>query len=100
MTISAVLAAGRTPRELEASISKKYGEEDFYLEKDREYRAERNLFTEFSAEEREKLFGRAPSNVWEGFMSWGSGFFDEKAEPAMWRALNEAVAVWASSRHT
>ena len=75
--IKAVLAAGKTPRDLEASISKKYGEEDFYLEKDREYRAERNLFTEFTAEEREKLFGRAPSNVWEGFMSWGDGVFDE-----------------------
>jgi glutamine synthetase len=74
--IRAVLAAGKTPRELEASISKKYGEEDFYLEKDREYRSERNLFNEFTAEEREKLFGRAPSNVWESFQNWGDGCFD------------------------
>ena len=75
--IKAVLAAGKTPRELEASISKKYGEEDFYLEKDREYRAERNIYTEFDAAEREKLFGRAPANVWESFLNWGDGCFDE-----------------------
>ncbi len=74
--IRTVLAAGKTPRELEASISKKYGEEDFYLEKDREYRSERNLFTEYTAEERERLFGRAPANVWENFQNWGDGCFD------------------------
>jgi glutamine synthetase len=75
--IRAVLSAGKTPHELEASISKKYGEEDFYLEKDREYRAERNIYTEFTPEEREKLFGRAPANVWESFLNWGDGCFDE-----------------------
>lgn len=74
--IKAVLKAGKTPKELEASISKKYGEDDFYLEKNREYRAERNIYTEFSAEDREKLFGRAPANVWESFLNWGDGCFD------------------------
>ena len=76
--IRAVLAAGKTPAELEASISKNYGEEDFYLEKDREYRAERNIYTEFTPEEREKLFGKAPANVWQSFMAWGDGRFDEE----------------------
>ena len=75
--IRAVLAAGKTPAELEKSISKNYGEEDFYLEKDREYRAERNIYTEFTPEEREKLFGKAPANVWESFLNWGDGCFDE-----------------------
>jgi glutamine synthetase len=74
--IKAVLAAGKTPAELEASISKKYGEEDFYLEKDREYRSERDIFTDYTVEEREKLFGRAPANVWESFLNWGDGGFD------------------------
>lgn len=74
--IKAVLNAGRTPHELEASISKNYGEEDFYLEKFREYRAERNIYTEFTPEERERLFGRAPANVWESFLNWGDGYFD------------------------
>ncbi len=74
--INTVLAAGKTPRELEASISKKYGEEDFYLEKYREYRAERNIYTEFTPEERERLFGKAPGNVWQSFQNWGNGYFD------------------------
>ena len=77
--IQAVLAAGKTPHELEASISKRYSEEDFYLEKDREYRAERNIYTEFTPEVREKLFGRAPANVWESFLNWGDGFFNPEA---------------------
>jgi len=71
-----VLEAGRTPHELEKSISKKYGEEDAYLERDREYRSERNIYTDYTPEEREKLFGRAPANVWEAFSSWGDGGFD------------------------
>lgn len=65
--IRAALEAGKTPSELENSISKKYGEDDFYLEKDREYRCEKNVFTEFTQEEREKLFGRSPATVWENF---------------------------------
>ena len=77
--IKAALEAGKRPAELEASISKKYGEEDFYLDTDREYRSESNIYTDYSAEEREKLFGRPPANVWEGFMTWGEGAIDEKA---------------------
>ena len=74
--IKAVLAAGKTSEELEASISKKYGEKDFYLETDREYRSERDIFTDYTAEERERLFGRAPANVWESFLNWGDSCFD------------------------
>ena len=74
--IKAVLSAGKTPHELEASISKRYGDEDFYLEKDREYRAERNIYTEFTPEVREKLFGKAPANVWQSFLNWGDGYFN------------------------
>ena len=71
--IRAALEAGKTPAELEASISKKYGEKDFYLEKNREYRSERNIYTDYTREEREKLFGEPPSNVWQCFSAWGSG---------------------------
>jgi glutamine synthetase len=65
--IRAALEAGKTPAELEQSISKKYGEEDFYLEKNREYRSERNIYTDYTREEREKLFGVPPANVWQCF---------------------------------
>lgn len=91
--IKAVLAAGKTSEELEASISKKYGEEDFYLETNREYRAERNIYTEFDPDEREKLFGKAPFNVWQSFKAWGDEDF-EKDKVTMLTGgdeLNEAI---------
>lgn len=68
--IRASLEKKKTPPELLASISKKYGEEDFYLEKDREYRSEREVFEEFSEEERDRLFGRAPMTVWENIRAF------------------------------
>ena len=63
--IKACLKADKTPEELEKSISKKYGKKDFYLDKDREYRTEKNVFDDYTQEERDKLFGRAPATVWE-----------------------------------
>ena len=74
--IRAVVEAGKTSAELEASISKKYGEEDFYLEKNREDRSERNIYTDYSVEERERLFGTPPANVWQSFLAWGDGECD------------------------
>lgn len=68
--IKATLEAGKTPKELEASISKEYGEEDFYLEKDRIYRSERNVFDEYTQEERDKFFGPAPRTVWENLQAF------------------------------
>ena len=67
--IKAVVEAGKTSEELEKAISKEYGEEAFYLEKDRVYRSEKNVFTEYTPQEREKLFGRAPKTVWDVLMA-------------------------------
>ena len=77
--IKAVLEGNKTPAELETSISKSYGTEDFYLEKNREYRSERNIYSDYSVEERERLFGKAPANVWQSFLAWGDGELDLKA---------------------
>lgn len=63
--IRAVLRAGKTPDELDKSISKDWGKEDFYLEKNRLYRTEENVFDAFSKEERDKYFGVTPATVWE-----------------------------------
>lgn len=63
--IKAALAEEKSPSQLEKSLSKKYGEEDFYLEKDREYRSEEDVFEDFTEEERNKLFGVAPATVWQ-----------------------------------
>lgn len=68
--IRAALGAEKTPQELEQSISKKYGTEDFYLETNREYRSEDNLFTDYTEEERDRLFGRAPATVWENLQAF------------------------------
>ena len=68
--IKASLEAEKSMEELEASISKEYGEEDFYLDKDRVYRSERDVFDEYTEEERDKLFGRAPKTVWENIMAF------------------------------
>jgi glutamine synthetase len=61
----AALENEKMPSELLASLSKDYGQEDFYLEKDRLYRTEKNTFDDFTQEERDMLFGRAPETVWE-----------------------------------
>ena len=68
--IKAVLAADKTPAELEKSLSKKHGEEDFYLETEREYRSEDDVFEDFTEEEREHLFGKAPATVWENLKAF------------------------------
>ena len=76
--IKAVLAQEKTPDELEQSLSKQYGEEDFYLEKDREYRSEEDVFEYYTEEERERLFGRAPATVWENLCAFDQ--YPEKCE--------------------
>ncbi len=68
--IAAALEAKKTPKELEASLSKEAGADDFYLEKQRAYRSEKDVFEEYTQEEREKLFGRAPATVWENLKAF------------------------------
>ncbi len=63
--IRAAIASKKTPQELCASISKAYGEGDFYLERDRLYRTEKDVYDDYSQEERDKYFGFAPLTVWE-----------------------------------
>ena len=68
--IKAALDNEKTPKELEASISKKSGETDFYLETEREYRSEKNVFEDYTEEERAKLFGIPPRTVWENLKAF------------------------------
>lgn len=63
--IRKTLEAKKTPEELEKSLSKKIGEKDFYLEEDREYRSEKDVFEDFTEEERNLRFGTAPATVWQ-----------------------------------
>lgn len=68
--IKAAVKAGKTGKELEKSLSKGYGEEDFYLDKDRIYRSEENIYEAYSQSERDRLFGRTPRTVWENLSSF------------------------------
>lgn len=65
-----VLENGKTSEELEKSISKKMGEEDFYLETDRIYRSEENVYENYTPAERDVFFGRAPRTVWENICAF------------------------------
>lgn len=63
--VKAVVAAGKTTKELEAELSKEAGTPGFYLEKDRAYRSEHDVFEDYSTEERNRLFSKPPATVWE-----------------------------------
>ncbi len=63
--IKYAVKSGKTPAELLAELSKKAGEEAEYLEKDREYRCEEDVFEDFTQAERDAIFGKPPATVWE-----------------------------------
>ena len=53
--------------ELLAELSKNPGETSNYLEKDRAYRSEEDVFDDYTEEERTRFFGKAPATVHENF---------------------------------
>ncbi len=63
--IKAAVNSGKTTKELEAELSKEAGTPGFYLEKGRAYRSEHDVFDDYSAEDRDRLFGKPPTTVWE-----------------------------------
>lgn len=63
--IKAIGESRLSPKELENIISKNQGEEVFYLEKDKCYRSEKDVFESYTLEERNSLFGTPPATVWE-----------------------------------
>ncbi len=68
--IKACVVSQKTLKELEREISKKYGENGFYLETEREYRTEDDVFEDYTDEERDKYFGKPPATVWENFSAF------------------------------
>ncbi|QAA30628.1 glutamine synthetase [Clostridium manihotivorum] len=63
------LENGKTEEELLKELSKKAGEEAEYLEKSRAYRAEEDVFEDFTPEERDEFFGIAPATVYENLLA-------------------------------
>lgn len=68
--ISYALSSGKTTKELEAEFTKPYGEESDYLEQNKLYRCEDNIFEDMSAEERDTLFGTPPATVFESMKNF------------------------------
>ena len=64
------MAVTHTTAELLAELSKDAGQEGFYLEKDRAYRSEDDVYEAFTEEERSKLFGKPPATVWENLTAF------------------------------
>ena len=82
--IEAALKNKKTSKDLESSISKNYGQRDFYLEKDRVYRTEKDVFDEYTQKERDKFFGKAPRTVWENLCA----FEDQEEKIKIFRREN------------
>jgi glutamine synthetase len=76
--IKAVLNSGLDIDAIEASFNKGYGEKHFYLEENRIYRTEEDVFDDFSPEERDKLFGIPPKTVYENLLAFDH--FSDKAK--------------------
>ena len=57
--------SNKTEEELLKELSKKQGEKAKYLEQDREYRSEKDVFEYYTEEERNSLFGKAPKTIFE-----------------------------------
>ena len=62
--------ASHTTAECLAELSKDAGTEGFYLEKDRAYRSEKDVFEDYTEEERNHLFGAPPATVWENMQNF------------------------------
>lgn len=76
--IKACVESGKDLAAMEKEISKQAGKEGFYLEKDRQYRTEDDVFEDFTAEERSRLFGKPPATVWENLQAFEE--YPEKVE--------------------
>lgn len=63
--IKAAAESKLTTKELEKELSKDVGQESFYLEKDRAYRDENDVFEYYSLEERNSRFSVPPETVYE-----------------------------------
>jgi glutamine synthetase len=70
MTDGINYAVEKTPTELLEEISKAPEDKAEYLEEGRAYRTEKDVFEDFTDEEREKFFGNAPSTVYENITAF------------------------------
>lgn len=98
--IKYALSSGKSTAELLAELSKKPGEDADYLEKDRAYRSEVDVFENFNDKERNAMFGKAPRTVWENFkaLSTYPEKLDDLACDAFQKRIMESFKLGALSR--
>lgn len=83
-------AVTHTTDELLNEISKDAGETGFYLEKERAYRSEDDVFEDYTDEERDRLFGAPPATVWENMQNF-ENYPEKKAVVTAGGALNDKI---------
>lgn len=64
------IESGKGHKNLEDEFKKEYGVDAEYLEKDRMYHSELDVFDEYTEEERSRYFGEPPSTVWENLKAF------------------------------
>ncbi|GAA0181636.1 glutamine synthetase [Clostridium sediminicola] len=81
--ITYAVSNNKSEADLLAELSKEDGKEvGTYLSKDRAYRSEEDVFEDYTEEERNRLFGKAPSTVYENLL----GFEKHPEKSAMLKA--------------
>ena len=65
-----VIKSGKSYEDLLAEISKAPEDKADYLEQGRAYRSEKDVFEDYTAEERDAMFGVPPATVWENILGY------------------------------
>lgn len=68
--VMAVSQSKEPLEQIEIGFSKGYGEPHFYLEANRVYRSEKDVFEDYTEEERNIFFGTPPKTVYENLMAF------------------------------
>lgn len=63
--IKAVVTSEMSLDSIEKNFDKKAGDDAFYLDKERMYRSEDDVFEDYTEEQRDQIFGKPPKTVWE-----------------------------------
>ncbi len=72
--LDGIVAVGNQDSDsLVAALSKEPGQADDYLEKERAYRSEEDVFEHYDQAQREKMFGPPPATVWENLQALNPG---------------------------
>lgn len=88
--IKYAVTSEKTADDLLAELSKKPEDKADYLEEGRAYRSEEDVFEDFSDEEREKIFSKAPATVYENLSALDK-YPDKKAVLTAGDVISEKI---------